>query len=274
MLGYLETHCNSIGIYVVVPMHTHPFLSLDMQRAAECVSHENNHAIFLVVMGVSGTGKSTLGVALSNTLKLPFVDGDDLHPPSNVAKMSRGEALTDEDRKPWLARIRQTAVESVLDQLGVPAGTDIDPCNKPETRRGMDKLEEEGMPVEGRGGTISPLLSEVQHRLGVIIACSALKKTYRDVLRGLTRPSLSPCEDSSEPYAVTIQTWFVFLKGSKDMLVDRMHKRKGHFMKAHMLESQLDTLESPENEPGVITVPIECSTEEQVRFVLSKLFDP
>ncbi|KIK26944.1 hypothetical protein PISMIDRAFT_93893, partial [Pisolithus microcarpus 441] len=192
--------------------------------------------------GVSGTGKSTLGVALSNTLKLPFVDGDDLHPPSNVAKMSRGEALTDEDRKPWLARIRQTA--------------------------------EEGMPVEGRGGTISPLLSEVQHRLGVIIACSALKKTYRDVLRGLTRPSLSPCEDSSEPYAVTIQTWFVFLKGSKDMLVDRMHKRKGHFMKAQMLESQLDTLESPEDEPGVITVPIECSTEEQVRFVLSKLFDP
>ncbi|KAI6000570.1 P-loop containing nucleoside triphosphate hydrolase protein [Pisolithus albus] len=245
-----------------------------MQRGAECVSQENNRAIFLVVMGVSGTGKSTLGVALSNTLKLPFVDGDDLHPPSNVTKMSRGEALTDEDRKPWLARIRQTAVKSIFDQLGVPASTDIDPRNKPGTRRAMDKLEGEGMPVEGCGDTSSPLLSEVQHRLGVIIACSALKKTYRDVLRGLTRPSLSPCEDPSEPHAVTIQTWFVFLKGSKDTLMDRMQKRQGHFMKAQMLESQLDTLESPEDESRVITVPIECSTDEQVRLVLSELFDP
>ncbi|KAI6113258.1 P-loop containing nucleoside triphosphate hydrolase protein [Pisolithus croceorrhizus] len=233
--------------------------------------NEINHAIFLVVMGVSGTGKSTLGAALSNALKLPFIDGDDLHPPSNVAKMTRGEALTDEDRKPWLARIRQTAVKSILDQLGVPASTDIEPCiNKPETRRAMDKFEEEGMPVEECRGTISPLLSEVQHRPGIIIACSALKKTYRDILRGLTRPtSPSPCcEDSSDLNAVTIQTWFVFLKGSKDMLMDRMQKRKGHFMKVQMLESQLGTLESPEDEPDVITVPIECSTEEQVRCVV------
>ncbi|KAI6125772.1 P-loop containing nucleoside triphosphate hydrolase protein [Pisolithus croceorrhizus] len=232
---------------------------------------EINRALFLIVMGVSGTGKSTLGAALSNALKVPFIDGDDLHPPSNVAKMSRGEALTDEDRKPWLARIRQTAVKSILDQLGVPASTDIEPCiDKPETRESMDKFEEEGMPVEEEcRGTISPLLSEVQHRPGIIIACSALKKTYRDILRGSTRLSPSPCcEDSSDLNAVAIQTRFVFLRGSRDMLMDRMQKRKGHFMKVQMLESQLDTLESPEDGPDVITVPIERSTEEQVRRVV------
>lgn len=227
-------------------MHSHPFLSTDMQ----CVSHTErdrdaiNRAIFLVVMGVSGT------------------DGDDLHPPSNIAKMSRGEALTDGDRRPWLYRIRQTAVKHILDQLGAPVSTDFEPGDKPETKGAMsDKFEEEGMPEEWR-------------RPGVIVACSALKKTYRDVLRGLTRSSTSntsPCEDPSpelDAVAAVPTTLFVFLKGSKEVLMDRMQKREGHFMKAQMLESQLNTLESPEDEPGVITVSIESSTEEQMQHVL------
>ncbi|KAI6046140.1 P-loop containing nucleoside triphosphate hydrolase protein, partial [Pisolithus marmoratus] len=236
-------------------MHSHPFLSSDVQRVNHMEGDRDaiNHAIFLVVMGVSGTGKSTLGAALSNTLKLPFIDGDDLHPLSNVAKMSRGEALTDEDRRPWLDRIRQTAVKRILDQLGVPVTTDIEP--KPETKGVM----EESMP-EGCG-------IQMPSVPGIIVACSALKKTYRDILRGLTRPSPSPYENPSELDAVTIPTSFVFLKGSKEVLMDRMQKREGHFMKVEMLESQLSALESPEGEPGVITVPIECPPEEQVRCV-------
>ncbi|KAK0195034.1 hypothetical protein F5146DRAFT_269530 [Armillaria mellea] len=88
--------------------------------------------VIIIAMGVSGTGKSTLGSALAESLGLPFVDGDDLHPAANIAKMSSGQPLTDADREPWLALIRETGVEKVP----------------------------------------------------VVMACSALKRHYRDILRG------------------------------------------------------------------------------------------
>ncbi|KAG1752905.1 P-loop containing nucleoside triphosphate hydrolase protein [Suillus lakei] len=196
-------------------------------------------AVFLVVMGVCGTGKSTLGAALSKALCLPFIDGDDLHPQSNVDKMSRGEPLTDADRQPWLEIIRKTAVSSVLSQLEDDHGLDVP----------------------------SPARDENQ-KPGIIIACSALKESYRSVLRGET---LSEAEVLN--HLGKLPTWFAYMKGSREVLTDRMMKRQGHFMKAAMLDSQLKTLESPENEEGVVTVSIEWSTEDQVREVVRVLED-
>ncbi|KAK0240696.1 P-loop containing nucleoside triphosphate hydrolase protein [Armillaria nabsnona] len=157
--------------------------------------------VIIIAMGVSGTGKSTLGSALAESLGLPFIDGDDLHPPANIAKMSSGQPLTDADREPWLALIRETGVEKVP----------------------------------------------------VVMACSALKRQYRDILRG---------KDGSEKEKP--RTYFVYIKGSREVLLDRMQKRQGHFFKVDMLDSQFEALESPEGEEGVVTVPLEESTEVQV----------
>ena len=173
-------------------------------------------------------------------MHLPFIDGDDLHPAANVAKMSRGEPLDDADRRPWLDAIRKTAVAYVRDQLGEWPGAESLMGSKTET----DASE--------------------AWRPGVIVACSALKKTYRAVLRG------EGASGSSMP-ATALPTYFVYLKGDRDVLMARMQNRKGHFMKAGMLESQLDTLESPEDEPGVVTVSVEMSTVEQVQGVVEML---
>ncbi|KAG6336634.1 hypothetical protein ID866_2473 [Astraeus odoratus] len=220
-----------------------------------------NRALFIVVMGVSGTGKSTLGAALSRAFRLPFIDGDDLHPPSNIAKMSRGEPLTDDDRQPWLDTIRGTAVQRILGQLGVHIGDGIKLNERAEAEKTTDEFEQELATSPASEGQPS-LLSDEERRPGVIVACSALKRKYREVLRGS-----SSITAESQPDGVSVPVYFVHLSGSKDILMDRMHKRQGHFMKALMLESQLNTLESPEGEPGVITIAVEWPTEEQVRHV-------
>ncbi|KAG6827685.1 hypothetical protein H0H92_010754 [Tricholoma furcatifolium] len=111
-----------------------------MSSASESV----HDPFFVVVMGVSGTGKSTLGAALAQALEVPYVEGDDLHPRSNVAKMSAGIPLTDADREPWLALIRRTAESITLDSSS------------------------ESKPNPG----------------GVVISSSALKHYYREILRG------------------------------------------------------------------------------------------
>ncbi|KAG0700861.1 P-loop containing nucleoside triphosphate hydrolase protein [Suillus ampliporus] len=217
-------------------------------------------AIFVVVMGVSGTGKSTLGVALSEALRFPFIDGDDLHPQSNVDKMSRGEPLTDVDRQPWLEIIRETAVGSVLSQLGVDHRLHVEP-DMPETEKTLidSILRQEDQPSSTRDKDKKP---------GIIIACSALKGSYRSVLRG---EALLDSEAEVSDRSGGLPTWFVYMKGSREVLMDRMTRRQGHFMKAAMLDSQLKTLESPESEERVVTVSIEWSTEDQVRAVVQAL---
>lgn len=132
----------------------------------------------IIVMGVSGSGKSTVGAALAARRGWCFVDGDDLHPPANVAKMAAGEPLTDADRTPWLARI----AEALQDCRDIP----------------------------------------------LVIACSALKRRYRDRLRQA---------DSG--------VRFVFLYGSTTLLAQRLSGRAGHFMPTSLLQSQLDALEAP-----------------------------
>ncbi|KAF8070041.1 P-loop containing nucleoside triphosphate hydrolase protein [Lyophyllum atratum] len=187
-------------------------------------ARDHPQAVFIVVMGVSGTGKSTLGHALADALGMPYVEGDDLHPSTNVAKMSAGIPLTDADREPWLALIRATAERMTLDRVRDP-----------------------GTPEE---------------KAGVVIGCSALKRYYRDILRG----KRAEAEEGRE-----LPTYFVFIDGPREVLMERMEKRPGHFMKASMLESQLRTLESPVGEEGVVVVSLEESTEEQVRKAVDGL---
>jgi len=136
----------------------------------------------LVVMGVSGCGKTTLTQALGAALGLRAIDGDDLHLPESVRKMSAGIALTDEDRWPWLDRV-------AVSLLG---------------------------PIEA-----AP-------QAGCVVACSALRRSYRDRLRERV-PNLQ----------------FVFLDGDAVLLHQRMAQRAGHFMQLQLLESQLNTLEHP-----------------------------
>ncbi|WEX74972.1 gluconokinase [Sinorhizobium numidicum] len=154
--------------------------------------------IRLIVMGVSGSGKSSVGEAIANRLSLQFIEGDALHPESNVRKMSAGITLTDEDRWPWLDSI---------------------------------------------GGTLA------QAQGGLVVSCSALKKIYRERLRHMADGPLA----------------FVFLEGSGDILAQHMSARTGHFMPISMLESQLDTLEPPTDEPLVLTQNVENSVSEIVR---------
>ncbi|QKK32659.1 gluconokinase [Rhizobium indicum] len=153
------------------------------------------HAI--IVMGVSGCGKSSVGEKLAEALHLAFVEGDALHPAANVEKMSKGIPLTDEDRMPWLDRI----------------GEDI--------KASLEKSK------------------------GIIVSCSALKRLYRDRLRAAAGGNL----------------FFVYLEGSRALLMKRMGERKGHFMPVSLLDSQLATLEPPTGEPGVVTVDIDDTIE-------------
>ncbi|MBA1350114.1 gluconokinase [Rhizobium sp. WYCCWR 11146] len=161
------------------------------------MSEQMNKSHAIIVMGVSGCGKSSVGEKLAEALHLAFVEGDALHPAANVEKMSKGIPLTDEDRMPWLDRI----------------GEDM--------KASMEKSE------------------------GIIVSCSALKRIYRDRLRA----------------AVGGNLFFVYLEGSKALLMKRMGERKGHFMPASLLESQLATLEPPTGELGVVTVDIDDTIE-------------
>ncbi|WP_411065668.1 gluconokinase [Vibrio rotiferianus] len=153
----------------------------------------------VVVMGVCASGKTTIGEHLAKKLGRKFIDGDDLHPRANIQKMASGQPLNDDDRKPWLERIRDAAYS-------------------------LESKNEHG-----------------------IIVCSALKKIYRDQIR-----------EGNE------NVTFLFLDGSKELILERMRARQGHFMKENMVNSQFETLERPENEPRTIFVSIDATIEEVV----------
>ncbi len=153
----------------------------------------------VLVMGVSGSGKSTVGKALADRLGWSFADADHFHPPANREKMSRGEALTDEDRQPWLERLHELIAGHVLE-------------DKP-----------------------------------IVLACSALKEKYRDILVG----------DLEGVHIVS-------LEGSHELIAERMRNRE-HFMPVSLLETQLSTLEPPTNAIIVdIAQPIETMLEQVI----------
>lgn len=160
------------------------------------------HPRALVVMGVSGAGKTTLGRALAERLGLPFADADDYHPATNVAKMGRGSPLNDADRSPWLAKL-------------------------------------------------ADLLREHAERTGIVLACSALKRVYREQLRHSG-----------------VDLGFVYLRGSYEVVERRMQQRSGHFMKPALLQSQFEALEEPTH---AIVVDVELPTQRQVAVVIDAL---
>ncbi|TCD68273.1 hypothetical protein EIP91_011239 [Steccherinum ochraceum] len=203
---------------------------------------EDETPIFIIVMGVAGTGKTTLAHALNAELGMPYVEGDDLHPKSNIDKMSRGQPLEDADRFPWLHVVRREAERVVKSQIAEEEDA--------ETRRAKGKLP---------------------RRKGVMVTCSSLKRSYRAILRGAeAEERLGSDADGEEP-TTRLPTYFVYIKEDVPVLRDRIANRQNHFMKAGMLDSQLATLESPEGEEGVVVVPLNATTDEQVKKALEGL---
>ncbi|MFA3759066.1 gluconokinase [Yersinia sp. 2544 StPb PI] len=155
----------------------------------------------IIVMGVSGSGKTTVGEAVARQIHAKFIDGDDLHPRANIQKMGSGHPLNDEDRMPWLERLSDAAYS-------------------------LNHKNETG-----------------------IIVCSALKRRYRDRLR------------EGNPGMV-----FIYLKGSFDVIMERLKARSGHFMPTDLLKSQFDALEEPgSDEPDVLCVDIDADIDNVVQ---------
>jgi gluconokinase len=154
--------------------------------------------MILIVMGTTGSGKTTIGTLLAKRLGWEFVDADDFHPPANVEKMKQGIPLTDADREPWLKALHDKIVEWNAEKRNV------------------------------------------------VLACSALRESYRNELRA------SP------------DVTFVYLKGSYELFSRRVLARKGHFAKQDLLASQFRTLEEPSD---AITVDAAHSPEEIVSEV-------
>jgi 6-phosphogluconate dehydrogenase len=136
----------------------------------------------IIIMGVSGSGKTTIGQLLAQKTQLPFFDGDDFHSKANIDKMASGNPLNDEDRKEWLMSLNQLIQENITQK-------------------------------------------------GCIVACSGLKKSYRDMLS----------------FSISNAVRFVFLEGSYEVILSRMEARKNHFIPPSLLQSQFETLEIPQN---------------------------
>lgn len=143
--------------------------------------------MIVIVMGVSGSGKTTIGQLLAKELNWDFSDADSFHSKANIEKMSHGIPLTDADRVPWLQ-----AMQEAIDRW-------------------------------------------LQEEKNVVLACSGLKASYRQVLL-------------RDPERVQV----VYLKGTFELFAQRLEKRQHHYMKKNMLQSQFDTLEEPKPEEAIV----------------------
>ncbi len=159
----------------------------------------------VILWGVSGAGKTTIGELLARELGWKFIEADDFHSGANIDKMRRGEPLTDEDRQPWLERLRAAIKESL------------------------------------------------DHNENAVLACSALKKKYRDRLR------------------VSDQVKFVFLRGSREQIAERLHDRRGHFFNPDLLASQFADLEEPRPAEDALTVELGAGPAEMTDTIQRKL---
>jgi gluconokinase len=158
--------------------------------------------MIVIVMGVVGAGKTTIGRLLAEQSGWEFADADDFHPPSNVEKIRRGIALTDDDRKPWLAQLRAAIQQWIAEKRNV------------------------------------------------VLACSALKRIYRQEL------------------AAGPEVRFVYLKGSVDLIASRLRARQGHFAGEQILASQFADLEEPD---VAVTVEIASTPTRIVAEIRQKL---
>jgi len=160
-----------------------------------------------VVGGVSGSGKSTIGLKIAGFIGAKFIDGDSLHPASNIAKMASGQPLNDDDREPWL--------DSIANILNENAST------------------------------------------GIVVACSALKRKYRDRIVGIAPDA-----------------FFIVLNGSRQVLEQRLSARRGHFMPAALLDSQLAILERLDADEAGFEIDIASDPETLTTRVLEQINRP
>ena len=161
--------------------------------------------MILIVFGVSGAGKTTVGKLLARELGWRFIEADDFHPAANVVKMRSGHPLTDEDRCPWLERLR---------------------------------------------GPINHSLAAGEN---AVLACSALKRAYRDLLR------------------VNEEVKFVLLRGDYPLVEKQLRSRRRHFIDPGLLQSQFDDLEEPQPDEHVLTVQLGGTPEQIVGEIRTKL---
>jgi len=159
----------------------------------------------VVIFGVSGAGKTTIGELLAQELHWKFYDADDFHPQVNIDKMERGEPLTDEDRQPWLQSLREAITRSLA-------------ANE-----------------------------------NAVLACSALKRKYRELLR------------------VNGDVKFVFLHGSRARIADQLKQRRGHFIDPALLDSQFADLEEPESSEDMLTIELKGEPDELIEQIRQKL---
>lgn len=162
---------------------------------------QKNKRLFYI-MGVSGTGKTTVGTLLAKTLNIQFFDGDDFHPASNIKKLSAGKPLNDDDRLGWLQKLNELAI--------------------------------------------------AKKEAGAVIACSALKEKYRQIL--------------SQKLGADVT--FIYLEGTFEEIKTRMEKREGHFMPLSLLESQFETLEPPQD---ALNVSISKTPDEIVQQITAQI---
>lgn len=160
----------------------------------------------IIVMGVSGSGKSTVAAALAARLGFEYIDGDDYHSRANIEKLQAGTPLTDEDRWPWL--------QAIADVIG----------------------------------------AKIDNGRNVVVACSALKRTYREILIG-GRDDIR----------------IVYLKGSRELMAERLKSRKDHFINPVVLDSQFDALEEPAFDEPAVTVEADRPVTAIICDILNKL---
>jgi gluconokinase len=166
------------------------------------VFRETLSRMIVIVMGVVGSGKTTIGKLLAAQLGWEFADADDYHPQANVEKIRHGISLTDEDREPWLERLHSAIVQWIA-----------------------------------------------QHR-SVVLACSALKTSYREKLK------------------VSAEVRFIYLKGSVTLIAQRLHERHGHFANESILAGQFADLEEPAD---ALTVDISGTPEQIVAEIRAQM---
>jgi gluconokinase len=161
--------------------------------------------VIVILSGVSGAGKTTVGRLLARELGWNFIEADDFHPTANIEKMRKGGPLNDEDRRPWLERLREEIKQSL---------------------------------ASGENA---------------VLACSALKRAYRDRLR------------------VGSEVKLVFLCGDHQLIEKQLRSRRGHFMNPDLLQSQFDDLEKPRAAENVLTIHLAGTPEEIVSKIKAKL---
>jgi len=164
----------------------------------------NKNLIIIVLMGVSGSGKTTIGKMLSKEKNIPFFDADDYHPKNNIKMMKEGKPLNDKNRLPWLVKINN-------------------------------------------------LINKNSQKSSCIIACSSLKKKYRSIIKK----------------NITIPIHFIYLKGAKKIIYERLKNRKKHFMKNSLLNSQFKVLEEPSES---LTINISKTKNEIIKIITEEFF--